>query len=167
MGSGKTVGIILIVVGVLIFCGGSAVVLTTGASTGGAVLGIVLAMIVALPLVGGGVFMIIRSRADAGRQADAARQRKLLDVVKTQGQVDLSDLVFELESNTEQVRADIYKLVGMGLFTGYINWDKGTLYSKEASQMRAGSTCPNCGGELSLGGKGVVTCQYCGTDIFL
>ncbi len=148
---GKVVGVIVMVLGLLILLGGGAVVMTTGATGGGMVLGLFLVLLV----------------SDADRQADSARQRKILDMVKTHGQVDVSDLVIELNSSTKQVRSDIYRLVGMGLFTGYVNWDKGQLYSKEASQMRAGSSCPNCGGELSLGGKGVITCQYCGSDIFL
>ena len=27
--------------------------------------------------------------------------------------------------------------------------------------------CPNCGGKLELAGKGIVTCPYCGVQIFL
>ena len=50
------------------------------------------------------------------RQADAVRRRKILDMVKTQGQVDVSDLVIELNSSTTQVREDIesgtHRLVG-------------------------------------------------------
>jgi hypothetical protein len=166
--SGGTVGIILLVVSILVFLGGAAVSLTaTGVSTGGAVLGVVFSLIIAIPLAAGGVFLLVRSRAEAGQQVDAVRQRKILDIVKTQGQVDISHIVFELNSTTDQVRDDIYKLVGMGLFSGYVNWDKGTLYTQEASQLRQGNTCPNCGGELALAGKGVITCRNCGTDIFL
>jgi hypothetical protein len=165
------IGIILIVAGVIVFLGCSAAsVFSTlsaeGGNLGGAVLGLVISIFVAIPLVGGGVFLMVRGRAEAARQVDAVRQRKILDIVKTRGQIDLSDLVFELNVNTDQVRDDIYKLVGMGLFTGYVNWSKGTLYSKEASQL-TGNTCPNCGGEQTFGGKGVITCQYCGTDVFL
>lgn len=170
--SGKLVGIILVVAGILVFLGGSAISIfsTIGAgeqgSLGGAVLGTVIALIVAIPLVGGGIILMVRAQSDASRQADANRQRKILDMVKTRGQVDIGDLVIELNSTTGQVRDDIYKLVGMGLFTGYVNWSKGTLYSREASQL-TGQNCPNCGGEQSFGGKGVITCQYCGTDVFL
>jgi hypothetical protein len=168
MKNARTVGMVLIVVGIIIFLGGSAVSITsTGGNVGGAVLGIVISLFVAIPAIAGGIFLIVQSRSDVARQADAVRRRRILDMVKTQGQVDVSDLVIELNSSTPQIREDIYKLVGMGLFSGYINWDKGQLYSQEASQLRAGSTCPNCGGELALGGKGIVTCQYCGTDIFL
>ena len=166
----KLIGIILIAVGGLVFFGISAIAIFSSlgpqGSTGGAVLGIIIGLFVAIPLEAGGVFLLVRSRSEAASQADAGRQRKILDMVKTRGQVDISDLVFELNSTTDRVRDDIYKLVGMGLFTGYVNWDKGVLYSKEASQL-TGQSCPNCGGEQSFGGKGVITCQYCGTDVFL
>jgi DNA-directed RNA polymerase subunit RPC12/RpoP len=65
------------------------------------------------------------------------------------------------------VRDDVYHLVGMGVLTGYVNWEKGMLYSQEAAQLRNRTTCPNCGGELALGGKGVIVCPYCGAEIFL
>lgn len=164
---GKVVGLIAMGLGALILFGGAAVVLTTGATGGGLVLGLVLVAMVAAPIEGVGIFLLTRSKASAHTQADAARLRKILDMVKTQGQLNIGDLVIELNSTTPQVRDDVYKLVGMGVFTGYVNWDKGTLYSKDASQLRGGSSCPNCGGELSLAGKGVITCPYCGTDIFL
>jgi hypothetical protein len=168
MKNGTTIGMALIVVGVLIFLGGGAVsIASTGGNVGGAVLGVVLSLFVSLPVVLGGIFLMVQGRADTERQGDAQRRRKILDMVKTRGQVDLSDLIIELNSSTEEIREDIYKLVGMGVFSGYVNWDKGQLYSVEATQLRSGSTCPNCGGELALGGKGVITCQYCGTDIFL
>ena len=87
-------------------------------------------------------------------------------MVKTRGQVDITELVFELRSTSDQVQDDVYKLVGMGLFTGYVNWDDGVLYSREASKL-TGNKCPNCGGEQEFAGKGVITCKYCGTDVFL
>jgi DNA-directed RNA polymerase subunit RPC12/RpoP len=52
------------------------------------------------------------------------------------------------------------------LFSGYINWDDGVLYSKQASQLKTG-TCPNCGAKLELAGKGVVKCSACGSEVFL
>jgi DNA-directed RNA polymerase subunit RPC12/RpoP len=169
--SGRTTGIILIIVGIMIFLGCAAVSVTSSlgaesGNTGGAVLGVVIAAFVGLVPVAGGVFLLIRSRAEAGEQSDQARLRKILDMVKTRGQVDISDLVFELNVSTDQIRDDVYRLVGLGLFTGYVNWDKGVLYSQEASKM-TGNTCPNCGGEQAFAGKGVIACQYCGAEIFL
>ncbi|MCB0207962.1 MAG: hypothetical protein KDJ52_01455 [Anaerolineae bacterium] len=168
----KTIGIILIIVGIIIFAGCATVSVfsTMGAeqgATSGAILGVVLSIFVGLVPIGGGIFLLIRGRGEAATQAESTRLRKILDIIKTRGQVDISDIVFELNTTTDQVRSDLYKLVGMGVFSGYVNWDKGTLYSQEASQLRDRTSCPNCGGQLEIGGKGVITCPYCGTDIFL
>ena len=169
--SGRLVGIILIVVGILICLGCSAVSffstrgVETGA-TGGLVLGLAVSAFIGIPFVGAGIYLVIRGRAEEAELVDVSRQRKILDMVKTRGQVNISDLVFELKSNSDRVRDDIYKLVGMGLFTGYVNWQEGVLYSREASQL-TGNKCPNCGGEQQFAGKGVITCQYCGADVFL
>lgn len=169
--NGRLIGIILVVGGLVAFFGCSAVSffstrnVETG-GTGGFVLGVVISIIVAIPLVGGGIFLMVRSRSEAAAETVRVRQRKILDMVTTRGQVDISDLVFELDVSRDQLRDDIYKLVGLGLFTGYVNWDKGVLYSQEASQL-SGNTCPNCGGEQAFVGKGVIACQYCGAEVFL
>jgi hypothetical protein len=169
--SGRLTGIILIVVGIFVCLGCSAVSffstrnVETGA-TGGLVLGLALSVFIAIPFVGAGIYLMVRGRAEEKELGDVARQRKILDMVTTRGQVNISDLVFELKSTSDQVRDDIYKLVGMGLFTGYVNWNDGILYSREASQL-TGNKCPNCGGEQEFAGKGVITCKYCGADIFL
>jgi hypothetical protein len=165
------VGIILIVVGILVCLGCSAVSffstrgVETGA-TGGLVLGLAVSAFIGIPFVGAGIYLLIRGRAEEAELVDVSRQRKILDMVTTRGQMKISDLVFELKSNSDRVRDDIYKLVGMGLFTGYVNWQEGVLYSREASQL-TGNKCPNCGGEQQFAGKGVITCQYCGADVFL
>jgi DNA-directed RNA polymerase subunit RPC12/RpoP len=171
MPGGRIMGLILIGAGLLILVGGSAVsvvssLTTEGGSVGGAVLGVVLSTIVAAIPEAAGIFLLVRSRTESAQQADAARQRQILDMVKTRGQVDISYLVFELNTTSAQVREDIYRLVGLGVFTGYVNWDKGVLYSREASKL-GGNTCPNCGGEQAFAGKGVIACQYCGAEVFL
>jgi DNA-directed RNA polymerase subunit RPC12/RpoP len=118
------------------------------------------------PLVGIGAFLYVRGRREEAQLATARKERRILDMVQTRGQVQVSDLVLELQADVDQVKAWIYDLVGKGLFTGYINWDEGILYSREISQLRT-NRCPRCGGELGLGGKGIVRCPYCGTEIFL
>jgi tRNA(Ile2) C34 agmatinyltransferase TiaS len=55
----------------------------------------------------------------------------------------------------------------MGVFSGYVNWDEGTLYSEQASELRNMTQCKNCGGNLTLAGKGVIKCPFCGTEYFL
>jgi hypothetical protein len=174
MNSGRVVGLLLIGGAVLICLLGAIVVLPRMAADGperltaaAAALGLGLAAIVALPLAGIGVFMLVRSTAEAKTDVAAQKQRRLLDMVTSRGQLPLSDAAVELQVPRDEVKNWIYRLVGLGAFTGYINWDEGVLYSAQASQLRELTKCKNCGGELKLAGKGVVKCPYCGTEYFL
>lgn len=134
---------------------------------GGLVIGLMLLMVIVLPLGIGGLVMLTRSRGEEEELGERQELRKIIDMVKARGQVPLSDVVLELKSTRGEVQDQIYSLVGMGLFSGYINWDEGVLYSEQASSLRDLDRCKNCGGELKLVGKGVVTCPYCGTEYFL
>lgn len=167
----RLIGIVLIGVGLILLLGCSVVSIISslsaeGGNIGGLTLGVVISLFVGLVPIGFGIYLVGQSRTEAAEQAEAARQRKILDMVKARGQVDIRDLVLELQVDTNQVRDDIYRLVGLGLFTGYVNWDKGVLYSMQASQLK-GNKCPNCGGEQEFVGKGVIACKNCGAEIFL
>jgi hypothetical protein len=168
----RTVGYILIAVAVGICVIGSALLGVGLAGNqlapAGAVLGFGLLFVVLVaPLAGGGIYAIVRGRREAETDKQAQMQRKILDMVKARGQVSVSDVIVELQSSLPEVQDMIYKLVGMGVFSGYINWDEGTLFSEQASALRDLDQCRNCGGQLSLAGKGVVKCPFCGTEYFL
>ncbi len=172
MSNGRVVGVLLVLAGVIV--GGIAVVfLLSGVSSGnltqaGAILGIGLAFIVLVaPLVGFGVVMLIQGRKDEARHASAEQQRRLLDIVRSRGQVGVPDLALEMQIGQDEIKAIVHKLVGLQVFSGYVNWEKGVLYSAEAQNLRELQTCRNCGGEIQLTGKGVMTCKYCGTEYFL
>lgn len=165
-------GIILIALGLIIFLATAglmgAQLAGRDTTVGGAALGLVLIVVfVCLPLAAAGAWFFARGRHEAVEFAEVEKQKKILNMVVTQGQVSVAETALELDASRDQVKEWIYDLVGKGLFSGYINWNEGMLYSRQASQMREGKKCPNCGGELQLAGKGVVTCPYCGTDIFL
>lgn len=169
---GQTVGIVLISAGVtlglVITAWLASGIIEGGLAASGAILGLILALLIlVLPLVGAGILILSRARKESAQLARIREQRALIDIVKTRGQIELSDLVLELQSSTDQVRRDLYELVGRGLFSGYVDWDRGRLYSVEARELNGRSTCPNCGGQLQLGGKGLIKCPYCGADIFL
>lgn len=169
---GKLLGILLLVGGALVGVVVLALMLVYRSegnlSSGAATLGIALGFIVlVLPQWGVGGFLLWRGGQDAAVSGKIAQQRKLLDMVKSRGQIHIDDLVIELGSSRDAVHDMIYQLVGMGLFSGYINWDEGVLYSQQARELRELTHCQHCNGELQLAGKGVVRCPYCGTEYFL
>ncbi|HYN87937.1 MAG TPA: hypothetical protein VER55_05385 [Ardenticatenaceae bacterium] len=169
--AGRVLGFILIGVGVLLGLlgiGWGAANMAEGQLelTGFLLLQVPLLFIEAL-LIGAGIVILVRSRSEAVQWAEVAKERQLLNMVQARGQVRIADVALETNSTRDQVQQFVYDLVGKGLFTGYVNWDDGTLYSREARQLREGGACPNCGGKLELAGKGVVKCPFCGSEIFL
>jgi len=170
MNMGRLGGILLLVGGLVVCLLGAAVTLPRighGLDLPSAILGMVIALIIALPLAGIGVFLMVRGGEEAKTDVVAQKQRRLLDMVTTRGQLPIADAAVELQVPRDELKNWIYRLVGLGVFTGYINWDDGILFSAQASQLRDLTQCKKCGGEVKLAGKGVVKCPYCGTEYFL
>lgn len=171
MTGGRLVGVLLLGAAVLACLIGMAVVVApyfSGDLTLPAMfLGLALVALFVLPLAGGGVFMLMRGQQEAKSDVVAQKQRRLLDMVTTRGELPISDAAVELQMPRDEVKNWVYRLVGLGVFTGYINWEDGVLYSAQASQLRDMTHCKKCGGEVKLAGKGVVRCPYCGTEYFL
>ncbi len=150
------------------FLGFLAIQAARGALTpGGFGLGAFLIFLIFSPLIGAGIYLQRRGGIEAQEAEAAEKQRRLLGMVQARGKVALSDIALELRASRDQVRAWIYDLVHLGLFSGYINWSEGWLYSAEAAALRDAGKCPNCGGALELAGRGVIRCPYCGTEILL
>lgn len=158
----RTMGIVLLIVGV-----GVAVWLGSGLATGKAVTGVALGFVLfSLPFLAVGIYFLLQSRGEIEQQTKADKERAILNAVMTRGRVSVADLAIENDASRDEVRVAIYDLIGKGLFTGYVNWEKGELVSAEAAQIKEGQ-CPNCGGAVELAGKGLVRCPYCGTETYL
>lgn len=170
MRSTRTLAIVLIIAGIILALLSGlwlASQVAEGMSSGGALIGAGVAFIPVLLLEGYGLYLLQQGGAEAKQQSEMQKQRRLLDLVKSRGQISLNDLALELQSNVDEVKIMIDQLVGLQVFSGYVNWNARMLYSVEASQLRELTRCKNCGGEIRLAGKGVVECPFCGTQYFL
>lgn len=174
--SGRLLGSILIVAGIAIAAiAGLWLMLGIGEGNlrgSGAVFGLLFVFLVLVaPMVGAGIFFLSRGRAEDVAFARVRGQRRLLDMISTRGTLSIPDAALELGMSRDQIETDLYDLVGKGLFTGYVDWRRGELHSVEAGRLASEiekQTCPNCGSDqLTLAGKGLVKCEFCGAEIFL
>jgi hypothetical protein len=166
---GRTIGFILLGAAVIVLVVGALVMFSAeDRSFAASMLGFAIIVVPITLILGGfGVYMVRAGTREAEQQAHVKQQRELLSIIQARGQVNISDVAIEMNATRDEVKQWLHDLVGKGLYSGYINWDKGVLYSEQASQLRELKACRNCGGQLELAGKGVVTCPYCGTEYFL
>ncbi|MBZ0284244.1 MAG: hypothetical protein K8L97_26125 [Anaerolineae bacterium] len=169
MNTGRLVGVILIVVGfgIAVIAGLWLALQVQQIGAGGALIGAVIAFIPVALLVGGGIYMYVIGSKEVVEESSMQQQRQLLDIVKSRGQVAVADLALEMKTSVDNVKNLLNQLVGLQVFSGYVNWEKGVIYSSDAKQLRELDKCKNCGGEIKLVGKGVVTCRFCGMEYFL
>ncbi|MDZ4767782.1 MAG: hypothetical protein SGJ24_01520 [Chloroflexota bacterium] len=171
MNQTRLIGIILGVVGLMVaLIAGlwlATQVSSDSLSSGGAILGAAFAFIPVALLMGAGVYFYNRGGTEAVEESMMQKQRRILDIVKSRGKVGVPELAVEMQVSADSVKEMLHQLVGLQVFSGYINWDEGMLYSEEASNLRDLDQCKNCGGEITLAGRGVVVCKFCGTEYFL
>lgn len=167
-GGGRIVGLAIMVISVVLLVAWSLTVVTAeGNSAGGMVLGVFLALVVSAPLAAIGFYLFRKGKQEESEFAQVKKEKTILNMVLTQGQVTIHEIVVEMEEPRENVEDMIRNLVGKQLFSGAINWDKGILYSVESQQLTDNRRCPNCGGELVFAGKGLIECPWCGSEVFL
>lgn len=172
MNQGRLIGIILMIVGFGI-AGLAGLFLAAqssaedGLSAGGAIVGAALAFIPVSLLVGFGIFMYVKGGQEQEQESIIRKQRELLDILRSRGQVGVYDMALEMGVKVEDVKEMVHQLVGLQVFSGYVNWNDGILYSAEASSLRELQECKKCGGKIQLAGKGVIACPFCGMEYFL
>ena len=168
IGGGRITGLALMIGSAVVLVVGIMMVVTaTGISGGGVTVGVFLAVLICAPLFGIGFYLFRKGQSEQSQFAFVKQEKKILNMVLTQGQVSMGELVSELEMPSDQIKEMIRDLVGKQLFSGAINWDKGILYSVESQQLTDGRKCPNCGGQVEFAGKGVIVCPFCGSEVFL
>lgn len=168
IGSGRVVGIVLVGIGlILLLSGGFWLLSEETVSSGGQALGLLLGLLVLAPIIGVGVYLFRKGTVETAQFATVQQEKKLLNMVLTQGQVTINELVTEMQQPRETVAEMIRSVVGKQLFSGAIDWKRGILYSVESQKLVGEQKCPNCGGDLRFAGKGLIVCPYCGSDVFL
>jgi hypothetical protein len=119
------------------------------------------------PLLGAGAFVFYRSRSEARAMEEVAVQRRMLGRIEAAGEIAIADLALDTGLTRDGVRDSLVDLVSKGLFSGYVDWERGRLYARQAAQLREMRNCQNCGSQLQLAGKGLVRCPSCGAEYFL
>ncbi|GIK75969.1 MAG: hypothetical protein BroJett021_49570 [Chloroflexota bacterium] len=171
IGGGKTVGLVMMIVSAALLLVFGAWLLTAFStaetSSGGAVLGLLLALLVMAPLFGIGAYLFRKGGQEQAEYAFVAKEKQILNAVLARGQVTVNELIADLQLPREEIEKMIQDLVGKQLFSGAINWEKGVLYSVESQKLTGDHKCPNCGGDVQFAGKGLIVCPYCGSQVFL
>ena len=166
MNASKTTVYLLIGIGVVLLLGIAAWALSYAFEADSTrIFVIVFALIIASPLIGMGVYTLNKGSGEAAEEKVIAKQRKLLNLVQTQGKVNLAVASVELNLPREETKQLVYDLIGKQLFSCYVDWGEQMLYSVDAANVKGGK-CPKCSGELTVAGKGLVKCPYCGSEVF-
>ena len=167
IGGARTVGSGLMIGAVVVLAAFLGWLATEEITGGGRTLGILLSLIILAPIFGIGFYLMRKGSSEQEQFAQVQQEKKILNMVLTQGQVSMGELVAGLGAPRDEVEEMIRDLVGKQLFSGAINWDKGILYSVESQLLTEGKRCPNCGSEVEFAGKGLIACPYCGSEVFL
>jgi hypothetical protein len=134
---------------------------------GGFGAGLILLSVIVLPIIGAGLYISVRGLVEGRRQKHREQLRRIAGVIQVRGRITLSELALEMGISMEELKKCLYELGAMGAFKGYADWQEGVLYCGEMAALVESRQCPRCGGQVDIAGRGVLTCKYCGTDIFI
>ncbi len=156
MNQGKTLGLILVGIGAAILL---LVVLwalsNTELAATAKILAVFFGAIVSAPLIGFGIYTLTKGQAEASEEKVIAKQRKLLNMVMTQGQVNIAEATLELGTSRDETKQLIYDLIGKQLFSGYVDLGRGYSIFVGRNQIDRGRPMPQMRGQAPVGGKRV------------
>jgi hypothetical protein len=102
-----------------------------------------------------------------GRRKARTDYSGMIAMIKARGAVSINEIALEMERSEAEIKRLLYRAVHDGQFSGYINWETGVCYCESAYTLRGLERCPNCGGNITLAGRGIAHCRYCGLEFFL
>ena len=109
VGAGKTVGLILMIGSRRSFCAFGAwattALLSSEMTSGGGVLGLLLALLVMAPIFGVGAYVFRKGGQEQKEFAQVQKEKQILNAVLTRGQVTINELVAELQLPPEEIKA--------------------------------------------------------------
>ena len=97
----------------------------------------------------------------------SAKLSQIAGVIQARGQMALSELGEEMRVPAGLLRRWIHQLARLGKLSGYVDWEKEIIYSKQRDELLSDPHCPNCAAELKLTGQGIIGCEFCGAEIFI
>src|SRR4051812_47688423 len=117
MNTGRLVGILLTIAGIVVAVL-AGLWIATQVSTGqmrsdSAFVAAALAFIPVALLVGFGIYMYVQGSSQAEEESVMHKQRELLDIVKSRGQVSVNDLALEMNASVDSVKSMVHQLVGL------------------------------------------------------
>ena len=86
------------------------------------------------------------------------KQRRLTAIIQVRGRQTVGDLARDLHVPTSFIRKWLTNMAEKGLFIGYINPKTNEIISSQINSLAETPNCPNCGGLLTVVGKGVNQC---------
>src|SRR5690606_12781155 len=106
--TGRLIGIILIGIGLGVAALAGLFIAVQANSglleAGGAVLGAGLAFIPVALLVGFGIYMYVQGGQEAAEESVMQKQRQLLDILKSRGQVSVSEMAVEMQVSADTIK---------------------------------------------------------------
>ncbi len=108
--------------------------------TNGLLGGAALAFIPVAILVGTGIYLYVRQLPSevGSTYSIAQKQRELMDILRSRGQIALVDAALELGVTDAQLKEMIDDLIGLEIFNASVDWETGILYSSDADQLLEG-----------------------------